>query len=268
MLYTLYRISDGGNKKDKLPHADKIYCLKNFISTFGKDNLIVFADNCSDETKENIKSLGIEFISISLGNSLSFLYILDFALKNFQETDAVYFVEDDYLHLPGSKTILLEGLEIADYVTLYDHPDKYIDFDKGGPNYYIANGGEKSIVMATKSSHWKNTNSTTMTFAASVAVLKKDYAIWCFFKVDDFLAFQKLIKQPLTFTADLTVLQNKMRGLTLYGIGNIKQAIKIIFRHLKNKWHRPKRTLVVCIPGKSTHIEINYLSPLTQWDLI
>ena len=55
---------------------------------------------------------------------------LDLALK---QTEGVYFVEDDYLHHPRSYQILIEGLELgADYITLYDHPDKY--FDGGNPN--------------------------------------------------------------------------------------------------------------------------------------
>ena len=47
-MTTLYRISDGGYKKDKLEFADKFYCLENYIEVFGKENLIVFADNCKE----------------------------------------------------------------------------------------------------------------------------------------------------------------------------------------------------------------------------
>ena len=39
----------------------------------------------------------------------------------------VYFLEDDYLHRAGWADILLEAftLDQADYVTLFDHQDKY-----------------------------------------------------------------------------------------------------------------------------------------------
>ena len=67
---------------------------------------------------------------------------------------------------------------IADYVTLYDHPDKYMDHDKGGPNPYISNGGEVTRLVKTDNSHWKLTNSTTMTFASKVNTLKQDRDIW------------------------------------------------------------------------------------------
>ena len=47
--------------------------------------------------------------------------------KKFHPDTILYFVEDDYLHLPGWLDVLLEGFSIpeADYVTLYDHKDKY-----------------------------------------------------------------------------------------------------------------------------------------------
>jgi hypothetical protein len=86
------------------------------------------------------------------------------------EYEAIYFVEDDYLHLPTATIELIEeGLEIADYVTLYDHPDKYSkDYDFG----------EVSKVMRTKSSYWRHTISTCMTFATTVRKLVEDEDIW------------------------------------------------------------------------------------------
>ncbi len=65
--------------------------------------------------------------------------------------------------------LIAEGLSLADYVTLYDHPDKY------SAEYAF---GETSKVMKTKSSHWRYTVSTCMTFATTVRMLKRDEAIW------------------------------------------------------------------------------------------
>jgi hypothetical protein len=44
----------------------------------------------------------------------------DIALRKYPDDAIVYFVEDDYLHLPGSRRLLLEGIAGADYVSLYD----------------------------------------------------------------------------------------------------------------------------------------------------
>ena len=136
----LYRISDSGNLKTKLDGATKMHCLDNFLKEF-PSNVYVFADNCSNETIMEIKMRGIEPYILSLGNSESWRYIVEYAINNFEAKSYVYLVEDDYLHLKGSASMILEGLEIADYVSLYDHPDKYIDFKLQGANPYIKEGG-------------------------------------------------------------------------------------------------------------------------------
>ena len=162
----------------------------------------------------------------SLGNSQSFLFAMNYALSNFREDDAVYFLECDYLHLPSSSYILEEGLTISDYVTGYDHPDKYIN---GGPNPYILEGGEQTRVLLTKSSHWKLTNSTTMTFLVKIKTLCED---------------RDIIEQhcggstPCDFDLFCKLIQNK------------------------------GRKLVSPLPGISTHMETEHLTPLIAWDTI
>lgn len=236
MLYILYRISDKGNIKDKLPHAGKIHCLKNFLSVFGPEGFFIFADNCKSETTEGLRELGLTPFVTSLGNSKSWRYAAEYAMNNFKDDDVVYFVEDDYLHLPKSREILLEGIAIADYVSLYDPPDKYVDSDKGG-NPFIHGGGENTKVLLTAGSHWKITNSTTMTFAVKIRTLREDKKIWWEFTREccrDFPAFQRLC-----------------------GIGS-----------LKNRFLGKKRKIITPIPSLATHIELKYLAPLTDWTRI
>jgi hypothetical protein len=88
----------------------------------------------------------------------------------------VYFLEDDYLHIPHSFDYLREAAECnyTDYLTLYDNPDKY----SNEINPYVTHEGESSIVYWCGHRHWKETNSTTMTFAAFSDVLKKDKKIF------------------------------------------------------------------------------------------
>ncbi|WP_345953771.1 DUF5672 family protein [Mucilaginibacter sp. PAMB04168] len=243
----LYRISDAGNPKLKLDVATKMHCLDNFIKEF-KNNIYVFADNCSHETIEAIKSRGIEPVKTSLGNSKSWRYVVERALENFDDNSYVYLIEDDYLHLPGSLTALQEGLGVADYVTLYDHPDKYLNSEEG-PNPHIAQGGELSRVLLTKSTHWKHTNSTTMSFGVKVKTLREDKEIWWRFThnhiPDDFHAFQVLTHRVVP---EKKTLSKKIKGL-------------IAAPEFKNE----RRVLISPIPGFATHAELDLLSPITHW---
>lgn len=147
-------------------------CFLNFIKVFGTSDLTVIADNSKQDTVKFLKSYTSNIHLSSLGNSKSFMYALDMALHNNDDGDTVYLVEDDYLHLGGAEETILEGIQKADYVSLYDHPDKYMS---PSLNPFVADGGESTKVILTASTHWKFTNSTTMTFAAKVKTLKEDY---------------------------------------------------------------------------------------------
>ena len=154
----------------------------------------------------------------------TFRIAYEYSLSHFFDDDCVYFLENDYLHKNGSLGVLKEGLlcKESDYVTLYDHPDKY---GYVSDNKCIVSGGESTRLLLTSSSHWKITNSTTMTFAAFVGTLRKDK--------DLFWKWTKT-KHPFDFQ---------------------------IFMALA----RRRRVLISPVPGYSTHGEIKYLSPLADW---
>jgi hypothetical protein len=172
----IYRISDSGYNKVKPPYINNENCLKNFVHVFGNQNLEVIADNCSKDTLQMITKYVHPFRikNVSVGHGAgTFNLALDMALEYDDET-IIYFVENDYLHKPNSDKILIEGLQIGyNYVSLYDHPDKYMN----GANPFVEDGGEVTRVILSKSCHWKITNSTTMTFAAQVKTLKEDESI-------------------------------------------------------------------------------------------
>ena len=169
-MYVIYRISDNSYKKTKLPCCNKFICMENFIECFSKIDLIV-ADNCNQDTLEFIKNNKCNYVSTNLGNAGSFIYALDCVL-NLPNDEIVYFVEDDYLHNNNRSNLELvvrQGLSFSDYVTLYDHPDKY------GANYDY---GEICKVRYLDRLHWRSTISTTMTFATTVKTIKEDKDIF------------------------------------------------------------------------------------------
>jgi hypothetical protein len=230
----IYRISDAGYPRPKL--AGRQACLRNFIEAtdVSAERLAVVADNCSDATVAMIEaeirrrygSAEVRLFRTRLGNGPSWMFALDEALKG-PDGDYVYLVEDDYLHVGGIDRLIREGLSRADYVSLYDASDKYKEPVFGG-NPVVSHGGEVTRLILTKTSHWKFTVATTMTFAARLSTLRRDRPLLEAFaarnRPDDFGLFTTLIS----------------RG----------------------------RTLITPVPGRATHAEPGFLSPLVDWAAI
>ena len=231
-LKALYRISDGSYEKERFPYATKETCLRNFLTVFepSADDLLIIADNVSDATWDMVNELHPRVVRTNIGHGAgSWRYAaFDVALEQCSDDEVMYFVEDDYLHLAGARQVLLEGVDVAHYVSLYDHKDKYISTDKGGHNPFIKYGGEITRVIRTESSHWKLTNSTTMTFAITVGVLREDKDVW-----DKYTRG----RHPHDFHAFLEVAR---RG----------------------------RLLVTPIPGYATHCEPMLAAPGIDWEAV
>jgi hypothetical protein len=229
----IYRIADAGYNKIKPEYINNELCLKNFCSVFSShiDDVYIIADNCCEETLKMIKQYihpeNITCVSVGHGAG-TFNLALDMALE-LDDDEVVYFVENDYLHLDGSDTILLEGIELdsVSFVSLYDHPDKYICSNVGG-NPFIQDGGEQTKVYLTNSIHWKITNSTTMTFASKVRTLR-----------------------------DAEVILRKFTS------GTHPNDFPMFIALGKRGKH-----LITPIPSYSTHGETQWLSPLVDWSIV
>lgn len=171
----IYRISDSGYNKVKPSYINNENCLRNAAKVFKDAEWLVIADNISEATDYMIQNFihvdDTEYVSVGHGAG-TFNLALDHALT-LSDDEIIYFLENDYLHREGSLEVLKEGLNLgSSFVSLYDHPDKYLDPQNGG-NPYCEGGAEDTRVYLTKSCHWKITNSTTMTFAAKVSTLKR-----------------------------------------------------------------------------------------------
>jgi hypothetical protein len=223
----IYRISDSGYNKVKPNYINNENCLKNAVSVFKQANWWIIADNLSKSSTEMLEEYIHPNITdhVSVGHGAgTFNLALDHALT-LSDEEVVYFLENDYIHKPGSQKILEEGLELgASFISLYDHPDKYMDPSIGG-NPFCEGGAEDTRVYLTKSCHWKITNSTTMTFASKVSTLKR--------------------VEPI---------------LRKWTQGSYPQDFKMFLELRENN-----ELLVTPIPGYSTHGETAWLSPLTNW---
>jgi len=232
MFKVYYRLSNqqAGIDKKKIKNANKKKCLENCISVFGRENITVIGDNLNHEHIEWLRDLDIRFLEVSNGNgSATFRNALDMAIEENEDNDIVYLLEDDFLHKEGSKKLLTEALnELNCYATLYDHPDKYLNRDRGG-NQFIEQGGEVTRVIKTETIHWKITNSTVMSFAARVSRLKLDKEL-----------LEKHSRNRITDSFSLFTELSQTKGIPVLS----------------------------SIPGFSTHCETAWLSPFTNWEEI
>ncbi len=228
-LTILYRT--GRHAQDRL--ADTRRCLRNLIRTFAPqaERLAVVVGGDATGTVELIEQ---EIVKLSAQPALlhrsgteeaaSWRCALDLALGQPNE-GFVYFVEDGHLHLPDAERLLREGLEHADYVSLYDAPWQY----RPAPSSTEArdpDSGRTTRLLLTPSSHWAVTTALTMTFAVRVGTLRQDREV-----------FTRAAEQgpsiaPLDIFAELAA-----RG----------------------------RRMLASIPGHSSRTEPTLLSPLVDW---
>lgn len=166
MIKYYYRIHEKCGTSSSIPNVSNETCLNNFIKSISSPvNLKINIDSSNEEFKNLISTIHPTITETSLGNGLSFLKVLNDAINENEDEDIIYFVENDYLHLPNIDDYIIDGFKTgATFVTLYDHLDKYTH-----PNY----NDLKSKIILGNMCHWRTTPSTCMTFASKVKTLKK-----------------------------------------------------------------------------------------------
>jgi hypothetical protein len=168
--------SDASGHKERFDGFSRERCYQNLIETIDASDVDVtfFLDMARAHSPKHFLKEQQRFpvIDIHAGaEGASFLAMLDYVLAQKMDPETiVYFLEDDYLHKPGWLPILKEGFSIPsiDYVTLYDHKDKYAMAEYQNLH---------SRIFHTKSCHWRTTPSTTNTYAMRFETLQRDAAI-------------------------------------------------------------------------------------------
>jgi hypothetical protein len=255
--YLLYRITSKLNDKPRLEGFSKWDCLQNLIRVFPEYKVICVADNCDDTIFKQLEDQHFyKLTRTSLGNSKSFQYLLHCELNLLGENDLVYFVEDDYLHKEGSSAAIEEGVQYFDYITLYDHPDKY-GVNRPNLNPFVPKGPLSELTQVIKGKHclWRTTNSTTMTFACFVRTIRQDLGVWSFFTKHfdiprDFHIWVMLTCPRPHFSKNPVTI--KLAQI----IGNVSALF------------RRNRTLGVSIPSMSAHLELGVLPDNFQSDFL
>jgi hypothetical protein len=152
-------------------------CFQNLLNTISEyDNVYLTLALDGDITYDFTKNYQQHF-SLFQTNYQSSLYsyraLLEFIkTQNIESGDLIYFLENDYLHLPGWVDKIIELFTTyngLDYVSLYDHNDKYFL-----PMY----DSLVSKIFTTNTHHWRTTPSTCGSFIITKQLFDDDYDIW------------------------------------------------------------------------------------------
>ena len=142
--------------------VDSRLTFYSLLESFSLSEVVCIADNATEEQSCFFSRNVHNFYRTSKGNSASFRLAVE--LAELHPADIYYFVEDDHLHLPDQKSYLAAGLEHFDFVSLYDHPDKY---------HHQCYPGLQRQVLATPIGHFSSSPSTVMTFACKAETLRR-----------------------------------------------------------------------------------------------
>jgi hypothetical protein len=160
--------------KNKPSWFSREKCWNNLLNTSDENTEInvMFDGEPNEEHFLSKPSEGYNLICKQGGNDgQSFFNLLEYVYDQDIDDDTIlYFLEDDYIHQPGWTNILREGFDHigVDYITLYDHKDKYFL-----PMY----NDLQSKILATPTIHWRTIPSTTNTYAMKAKTFKQHYNI-------------------------------------------------------------------------------------------
>ena len=150
-------------------------CLSSFKKSLGdlRVKLWVLLDACPDEYRDMFaryfEARDLVFVSFPEGgNEATFTRQIKTLLEQ-DDSDVVYFAEDDYFYLPGQFRCLINFLlanKDVDFVSPYDHLDCYTMDLHREPKWLKVHGGR----------HWRTASSTCLTFLTKKKTLERTQA--------------------------------------------------------------------------------------------
>jgi hypothetical protein len=148
---------------------DKEKVFQNFKRTLNIEacNYTIIYDKHYGPRDQTFLKTESNVVECDCGNEAgSFIFTLNYIKdQNYDPNTIIYFLEDDYLHLPGWEKVMVEAFALPiHYMTLYDHLDKYLNY----PDLY-------SKIYCTESCHWRTVPSTCNTYATKYTQLMQDY---------------------------------------------------------------------------------------------
>lgn len=243
-LKILYRLSGKENLAHRPQWYTKALCLKSFLQTLTEVKIpctkILLMDHSSRLEKplldQVLRAQESGFViekTLVPGNCPSYLQALDLAIVETHEL--VLFAEDDYLWRRNAVHDLINAfdeVEIADYITPYDHPARYGKTEDSPDFMHWCNE-----IYCTTYSHFMPHESTCMTYMAKTQVLREDEK------------WHRLFSDTSRNAPADRKLFRFLQGLGGYNPPS-------------------SRLLLGPIPSLATHAHLPYLAPIINWDAI
>jgi hypothetical protein len=180
-------------RSKRLPWFSKLNCLKSFLDSVEySKNYIASVTFIHDGSEGDlIKAIPVHYKIIKVNacsNEGSLLATYEAAKEI---PGDIYYLEDDYLHLPESIKNIALALPSLGLVTGYDHEDRYVRDDD------LSFGKEMIIFDKASNRHWRTAESTTCTFAISESMRPKIEPFTRKFMLKDRMLFRKLYKKKI-----------------------------------------------------------------------
>jgi len=234
-------------------------CLQTFKKSLGnlRVKLWVLLDGCPNEYADLFKKYfeDHELVLVPLegvGNQRTFATQIEVLCAQ-DDSEVVYFAEDDYLYLPGQFSSMINFLlehEDVDFVSPYDHPDCYkLDLHKQ-PKWLKVHGGR----------HWRTAASTCLSFLTKQQTLKKVEPV-----------FHSYERRNFDCSLWLSLTKHRVFNPWFFALQLIQAPFvcKIILKSWVYCWRQilfgRKRRLWIPVPGIATHLDSKALSPNVDW---
>jgi hypothetical protein len=234
-------------------------CLRTFKESLRglRVKLWVLLDGCPNEYVDLFRRYfyAQDLVLISLdhvGNRATFAKQIEILLEQ-EDSELVYFAEDDYLYLPNQFPRMAEFLRAhkdVDFVSPYDHLDCYTFEIHRHPKWIRVHAGH----------HWRTAASTCLTFLTRKQTLRRKERIFRSYcrRNHDCSLWLSLTKhslfgpfQVLRFAYQQPLFAKIIAKAWLYGWS------QIVFGK--------RMTLWVPVPGIATHLNSHALSPTIDW---
>jgi hypothetical protein len=234
-------------------------CLRSFKGSVKnlRVKVWVLLDGCSDEYAnlfpKYFETQDLVLIPLpGLGNQATFAKQIDILLQQ-DDSDLVYFAEDDYFYLPDQFSCMIDFLqqhEDVDFVSPYDHLDCYTMDLHRQPKWLTVHGGR----------HWRTAASTCLTFLTKRETLNKTAAV--------FRSYERR-----NFDCSLWLSLTKRRVFDPFFLGRhiIRERFfsKVIAKSWLYCWRQilfgRRWKLWIPIPGVATHLNGDAMSPNVTW---